>query len=79
MCGASIMAHGVTGASYSGVKTAALILNCKEEDLVKPNDSQEIRIYDAEDDTYWPEWLHQKIDDKKRRAKLETVILSKEV
>ena len=79
LCGASIMAHGVAGASYSGVKTAALVLNCKEEDLIKQNDSQQVRIYDAEDNTHWPEWLHQKIDDKKRRAKLDTAILSKEV
>ena len=79
MCGASIMAHGVAGASYSGVKTAALILNCKEEDLIKPDESQQVRIYDAEDDTDWPEWLHQKISDKKRRTKPETEILSGEI
>jgi phytoene dehydrogenase-like protein len=79
MCGASIMAHGVAGASYSGVKTAALVLNCKEEDLIKPDESQQVRIYDAEDDTHWPEWLHQKIADKKRRTKPETEILSGEI
>ena len=76
MCGASIMAHGVAGSSYSGVKTAALVLNCKEEDLIKPDESQQVRIYDAEDNTHWPEWLHQKIADKKRRTKPETEILS---
>ena len=68
MCGASIMAHGVAGAAYSGIKTAALILNCKEDDLIKPDASQSVRIYDAEDNTDWPEWLHQKMADKKRRA-----------
>jgi phytoene dehydrogenase-like protein len=78
MCGASIMAHGVAGSSYSGVKTAALVLNCKEEDLIKPDESQQVRIYDAEDGTHWPEWLHQKIADKKRRTKHETEILSGE-
>lgn len=78
MCGASIMSHGVAGAGYSGVKTAARVLNCKEEDLIKPDDSQAIRIYDAEDDTHWPEWLHQKIAEKKRRTELEPVALSKE-
>lgn len=29
------MSHGVAGASYSGVKTAAEILGCTEEDLLK--------------------------------------------
>ena len=78
MCGASIMSHGVAGSGYSGVKTAAKVLNCKEEDLIKPDGSQTVRIYDAEDDTHWPEWLHQKMADKKRRAESEPVVLSKE-
>jgi len=68
MCGSSIMSHGVAGSSYSGVKTAAKILGCTEEDLVKPDGSQNIRIYDAEDCSQWPDWLQQKIADKKRRA-----------
>jgi len=68
MCGSSIMSHGVAGSSYSGVKTAARILGCTEEDLVKPDGSQNIRIYDAEDCSQWPEWLQQKIADKKRRS-----------
>ncbi|HMK02954.1 MAG TPA: NAD(P)/FAD-dependent oxidoreductase [Ferruginibacter sp.] len=68
MCGSSIMSHGVAGSSYSGVKTAAKILGCEEEDLVKPDGTQSIRIYDAEDCAQWPEWLQQKIADKKRRA-----------
>jgi all-trans-retinol 13,14-reductase len=78
MCGASIMSHGVAGASFSGVKTAAKILNCSEEDLIQPDESQQVRVYEAEDDTLWPEWLLQKIADKKRRAKSEPVALSKE-
>ncbi len=78
MCGASIMSHGVAGASFSGVKTAAKILNCSEEDLINPDESQQVRVYDAEDDTLWPDWLLQKIADKKRRAKSEPVALSKE-
>ena len=79
MCGASIMSHGVAGAGYSGVKTAAMVLNCREEDLIKPDGSQTVRIYDAEDDTHWPEWLHQKMADKKRRTEFEPVALSKEL
>jgi all-trans-retinol 13,14-reductase len=68
MCGGSIMSHGVAGSSYSGVKTAAVILNCTEEDLILPDETQAVRIYDAENDTHWPDWLQQKIADKKRRA-----------
>ncbi|MBK5272532.1 MAG: NAD(P)/FAD-dependent oxidoreductase [Bacteroidia bacterium] len=78
MCGASIMSHGVAGASYSGVKTAARILNTTEEALLKHDEHQEVRIYDAEDNTHWPEWLHQKMADKKRRAELEPVVILKE-
>lgn len=69
MCGASIMAHGVAGSSYSGVKTAALVLKCKEEDLIKPDASQHLQVYDADDTTCWPEWLHQKVSEKQRRVK----------
>ncbi|MCX6204796.1 MAG: NAD(P)/FAD-dependent oxidoreductase [Bacteroidetes bacterium] len=71
MCGASIMAHGIAGASYSGLKTAALILNCKEEDLIKTDDTQNVRIYEAEDNTNWPTWLIQKMDTKKSFFKVK--------
>ncbi len=69
MCGASILAHGVGGASNSGVQTAAKILNCKPEELIKPQAGQRVRIYDAENDAQWPQWLHDKIEQKKRRFK----------
>ncbi len=68
MCGASIMSHGVAGASYSGVKTAAEILGCREEDLIKKDEAQELRIYDAEDSSQWPDWIHQRVADKKKRS-----------
>ena len=68
MCGSSIMSHGVAGASYSGVKTAAEILGCREEDLLKKDESQELRIYDAEDSSQWPDWIHQRMADKKKRS-----------
>ncbi len=76
MCGASIMSHGVAGASYSGVKTAAMILKCTEEDLIKPDGSQEVRIYDAEDSSLWPDWLIEKIAVKKRRAEIKPELKS---
>jgi len=72
MCGASIISHGVAGSSYSGVKTAAIILNCTEDELIQPDASQELQIFDAEDSSEWPEWLQQKIADRKRRASINS-------
>jgi all-trans-retinol 13,14-reductase len=69
LCGASILAHGVAGASYSGVQAAATILNCRMHDLLKPKENQNIRIYDAEDPSGWPEWIHRKIENRKERLK----------
>ena len=46
LCGASILAHGVTGATYSGVDTAARILGCRQEDLIKPIPGQRLKIID---------------------------------
>ncbi len=68
MCGSSIMSHGVAGASYSGVKTAAKILGCTEEDLLQKDETQEVRIYDAEDSSQWPDWIHQRVAGKKKRS-----------
>jgi len=73
LCGASILSHGVAGASRSGVETAAAVLNCNPDDLLNNSDDQEVRIYDAEDNSDWPEWMHQKISDKKRCFKELTV------
>jgi hypothetical protein len=76
MCGASIMSHGVAGACYSGVKTAAEILGCREEDLIQKDESQVLRIYDAEDSSQWPDWIHQRMADKKKRleSKMSNVV-----
>ena len=73
-CGASILAHGVGGATNSGVQTAAKILNCKAEDLIKPIEGQHVRIYDAEDNSQWPQWIHDKIKDRERRFRPLSVI-----
>ena len=72
LCGASIMAHGVAGASYSGVQTAARILKCRQVDLLKPDPSQNVRIYDAEDPSGYPGWMQKKIEIKRKRMILST-------
>lgn len=69
LCGASILAHGVGGASNSGVQTAAKILDCSAEDLIKPIEGQQVRIYDAENSSEWPSWIFDKMEAKKRRFK----------
>lgn len=68
LCGASIISHGVAGAAYSGVQTAAKILNCRQEDLIQSSHAQNVRIYDAEDDTEYPDWMLQKMKVKRARA-----------
>jgi phytoene dehydrogenase-like protein len=67
LCGASTLSHGVAGAAYSGVETAAKILNTTSGELLKDHENQKIRIYNAEDESTWPVWVFQKIEDRKRR------------
>lgn len=69
LCGASTLSHGVTGATYSGLETAAKILNCKSTDLIHEDDSQSITIFDAENPDSWSEFVHQKRLDKIRTFK----------
>ncbi len=69
LCGASILSHGVAGASHSGVETAAAILNCSPADLLSNGEGQQVSIFDAEDNSRWPAWIHQKIADRQRRFK----------
>jgi all-trans-retinol 13,14-reductase len=69
LCGASTLSHGVAGAAYSGVQTAAEILNTTSDALLENKENQNLRIYDAEDRSNWPLWMYQKMADKKRRFK----------
>ncbi len=70
LCGASTLSHGVGGATNSGVEAAAKILNCRAQELLIPDEHQNIRIYDAEDHSSWPDWVHQKR--KVRKDRLES-------
>ena len=67
LCGASILSHGVAGASHSGVDTAAQILQCHPDELKKPQEDQFLRIYEAETSTDYPEWMLKKIQVRKSR------------
>lgn len=74
LCGASTLSHGVAGAAYSGVETAAKILNTTSGELLKDREDQKIRIYNAEDESTWPLWVFQKIEERKRRFKETNLI-----
>jgi len=70
------VSHGVAGAGYSGVQTAASILGCRQDDLIKPDDSQHLKIYDAEDSINYPEWMLKKMEVKKMRQTLKKKVVS---
>ena len=74
LCGASTLSHGVAGAAYSGVETAAKILNTTSGELLMDREDQKIRIYNAEDESTWPLWVFQKIEERKRRFKETNLI-----
>ncbi|MFT3793726.1 phytoene desaturase family protein [Flavobacterium sp.] len=69
LCGASTLSHGVGGATHSGVVAAAAVLGCHSDDFLIEDENQQLRIYDADDETDWPEWLHTKRSDKRRTFK----------
>lgn len=73
LTGASTLSHGVAGATYSGVETAAKILQCKRDDLLVIDGTQQLKIYDADDAATWPEWVHKKREDKVRNFKEVTL------
>jgi phytoene dehydrogenase-like protein len=68
MCGASIISHGVAGAAYSGVQTAAMLLDCRPEDLIKKDPDQNIRVFNAEDESDYPDWMLAKMKVKRDRV-----------
>lgn len=67
LCGASILSHGVAGASFSGVRTASKILKCSQDDLLKADTTQNVQIYNAEDNSEYPEWMNRKMKMKRDR------------
>ena len=72
LCGASVLSHGVAGASYSGVQTAAAILGKTQSDLIQPDESQKLQVYEAEDASNYPDWMKKKIEVKKSRVELNS-------
>lgn len=68
LTGASTLTHGVAGASISGVITAAQVLGCTKDELLKPDPAQRLRIHDAEDDSSWPDHVHVKRAQRSRRS-----------
>lgn len=68
LCGASILSHGVAGASHSGVDTAAQILGQHPDELKIPQEDQHLRIYEAEDASDYPDWILKKMEVKRAKA-----------
>jgi len=60
LAGASTLSHGVAGAALSGLYAAASIMDCRLPELLNP-EGQQLRTYQSEDQTLWPEWLKKKI------------------
>ncbi len=60
LCGASTLSHGVAGVTGTGLRTAAIILNCKTKDLLKQK-GPELRIYPCDDISKWSDKIKQKI------------------
>ncbi len=77
LCGASILSHGVAGASYSGVQTAAAILGKTQRDIIQSDENQTVQIYEAEDSSNYPDWMKQKIKVKESRVEANTEKFSK--
>ena len=69
LCGAATLAHGITGATNSGIGAAATVLGCKKEELLQFDEGQNLQIFEAEDDSQWPDWLKAKQMVKRKRAK----------
>jgi all-trans-retinol 13,14-reductase len=53
LCGASTLAHGVSGATMSGIACAREILGCRTRELLGKR-GQALRVYSAEDPSTWP-------------------------
>lgn len=56
LCGASTLAHGVMGASLSGLAAGAAILQCKPSELLNPN-GKTLQVLQAEDPGNWQSTL----------------------
>lgn len=52
LCGASTSAHGVAGATASGLQAASAALNCRSDDLLHPSGPGP-RFFSAEDPSAW--------------------------
>jgi phytoene dehydrogenase-like protein len=78
LTGAATFAHGLIGAVDSGINTTAKILGCERADVMVYGEGQELKLYEAEDDTNWPEHLKRKSEVKKRRGadkEMDTLVL----
>ena len=57
------------GPANSGVQTASQILKCTTDTLIGPIPDQNLKIYDAEDSSQWPDSILQKMEHKRKTFK----------
>ncbi len=72
LTGAATLSHGLIGAANSGIGTASRILGCKQEELLQFNEGQHLRVFQAEDDSEWPDWLKAKQQVRQRRGMMKS-------
>ena len=59
LCGASVGAHGVAGAAWTGLALVGDMLRCRPSELLNDH-GQTLRTCSAEDPTTWPTWVAEK-------------------
>ncbi|WP_240623415.1 phytoene desaturase family protein [Brumimicrobium aurantiacum] len=69
LAGASTLSHGVSGATSSGINAAANILNVHPDEVLTSKADQKLRVYDADDESTWPDWVHVKRQTKAKKVK----------
>ena len=56
LCGASTLAHGVVGATKSGLEAAARVIGCPSQELLLPSEHR-LQTYLADEPSDWPDSL----------------------
>jgi phytoene dehydrogenase-like protein len=72
LCGASVLGHGVHGATLSGLNAAAALLDARPAELLEKN-APPLTTLLADDDRDWPAALKEKIARRSGRVEAEKV------
>ncbi len=72
LCGASTLAHGVLGASMSGLAAAAHVLDVRPRELLGPP-GKSFQTYPADRPELWPTALRERVRQRPETAQIEPV------